>query len=80
MIDLERSGCFSHFFMTALCFASQLTHLAEHSDSFSVVVQLDQRLQGSFHRVGIRVVTVVEKLHTVDLFDLQTRLGQRSAG
>ena len=33
-----------------------------------------------FHRIGIRVVTVVDELHAVNLFDLQTRFGQRRGG
>ena len=56
--------------MAPLCFFSQFSHFTEDRDSLSIRVQLDQRLQRRFHRIRIRVVAVVEKLHAVDLFDL----------
>ena len=64
---------FLQFPMSAIGFRSELAHFAQHCDASAVRFQIDQRSQSRLHRIRIGVVTVVNKLHAVDLTDLQTR-------
>ena len=68
------------FAMAALRFRTELAHLTEHGDATSVGVELDERAQRGFGRIGIRVVAVVDELDAADLLDLQTRFGERRRG
>jgi hypothetical protein len=62
--------------MAVLRFGTKFPHLPQDSDAFPIGVQLDQRVQGRFHGIGVCVVAVVEKMHAPDFFDLQTRFGK----
>src|SRR5882724_10228530 len=63
--------------MAVLRFGTKFPLFPQDSDAFPIGVQLDQRVQGRSHRLGICVVAVVEKMHAMDFFDLQTRFGKR---
>ena len=64
--------------MAALRFGTKFPHFSKHSDAFPIGIQFHQSAQRRFHRIGISVVTVVDKLHAMNFLDLQTRLGERS--
>src|SRR5438876_992885 len=66
--------------MTAHRFLAELAHFAENGDPFSIGIEFNQRAQGRFHRIRIRVVAIIDELYAVNFFDLQTRLGQRRGG
>ena len=57
---------------------AQFTHLAQNRDFSTIRIQLNQSSQRRFHRIGIGVVAIVEKLHSVDFFNLQACFGQWS--
>jgi hypothetical protein len=80
LIDPERGCGLTNLAVPGLRFSTQFPHLPEHRDTFSLGVELDQCSQCRFHRIGVGVVAVIEKLHAVDFLNLQTRFGQRCRG
>src|SRR5947199_198978 len=66
--------------MATLRFFTELAHRPEDGYAPAISVQFDQRSERRFHRIGIRVVTIVNELDTVDFLDLETRFRERGGG
>ena len=77
MIDPQFRRRLANFEVTMLRLRTELAHLPQDRDALSIRIQLHQRVERGFHRFGIGVVAVVEKLHAVNLAQLQPRFRQR---
>ena len=77
LIDAKHGRGFAYFSVAALRFATEFAHFAQDCDAFSLGIELDECSQRCFHRIGIGVVAVVEKMHAADFLDLQARFGER---
>ena len=77
MIYTQRGCGFAYFAVATLGFGTELAHLAQDCYAFSLGIELDQCSQRCFHRIGIGVVAVVEKMHAADFLDLQARSSER---
>jgi hypothetical protein len=80
VVELEFRDCSPHTPMGGLGFLSKLTHPAESRDSPTGSTQLSRSFQRCHHRIGIRVVSVVDHQERTKVLDLETISGNGGLG